>query len=216
MSWDIDAINEALEGKSPEEIVAWAVEVSGAAVVCSTNFRPKEAVILHMVTQVMPQMPILWADTGYATQETYRFAEKLTQSLHLHMHVFNPGITRSRWEAVYGEVPTIDEVRRHDAFTEMVKIEPFFRGLNVLEPSIWITAIRRGQTAFRDGLDIASMGPFGILKISPIYSWTDEDMDRYLTEHDLPDETHYFDPTKVESDRECGLHIVDGKVVPDK
>ncbi|MBR59098.1 MAG: phosphoadenylylsulfate reductase [Myxococcales bacterium] len=216
MSWDVDAINQALSRKTPEEIIRWAVENANGRVVCSTNFRPKEAVILHMVTQVMPAMPILWADTGYATPETYRFADALSQSLKLHMHVFNPGISRARWESVYGDVPTIDDVERHDAFTEVVKIEPFFRGLNVLKPNIWITAIRRGQTSFRDSLDVASMGPFGILKISPVYSWTDEDMDEYLAEHGLPDETEYFDPTKVESNRECGLHIVDGKVVRDK
>ena len=80
MSLDIDAINDELRGKDPLDIVRWAVNHSDE-IICSTNFRPQEAVILHMATQVKPDIPILWADGGYATPETYRFAEKLIEEM---------------------------------------------------------------------------------------------------------------------------------------
>ena len=75
------------------------------------------------------------------------------------------------------------------------------------QPEIWFTNLRKGQTAFRDSIGVVSFSKEGILKVSPFYNWSDEDLDEYLEEHNLPNEFKYFDPTKVESNRECGLHI---------
>ena len=75
------------------------------------------------------------------------------------------------------------------------------------QPEIWFTNLRKGQTAFRNSIGVLSFSKDGILKVSPFYHWSDEDLDKYLEEHNLPNEFKYFDPTKVESNRECGLHI---------
>lgn len=75
------------------------------------------------------------------------------------------------------------------------------------KPDVWFTNLRKGQTAFRDSIDIVSKSKDGVLKVSPFYHWSDEELDAYLEEHQLPNEFKYFDPTKVESNRECGLHI---------
>ena len=207
MDWDLDEINATLADLDGQQIVRWAMEASGGSVICSTNFRPQEAVILHMVTREMPEMTILWADGGYALPETYVFADKLIAHLSLNMHITQPLLTRARWEALHGEAPTIDDVEAHDAFTQAVKIEPFHRGLQELQPKVWLTAIRSSQTDFRAGLQPAGLGPGGVLRVSPVLSWTDEDMDRYLATYSLPDERVYYDPTKVEARRECGLHL---------
>ena len=213
MSLDIDAINEELRGKDPLDIVRWAVDYSDS-VICSTNFRPQEAVILHMVTQVKPDIPILWADGGHATPETYRFAEKLISDMNLNMRIYNPLMTIARREALYGPVPSIDDEEAHDKFTWDTKIEPFRRGLEELQPKVWLTAIRKEQTELRASLDHVSTDQSGVIKVSPVFYFSDEDMENYLKEHNLPDEKNYFDPTKVLAKRECGLHVVDGKLVP--
>ena len=213
MEIDYQEINEKLNAMTPAEVVAWAVEYSGGEVICSTNFRPQEAVILHMSTSVMPEMPILWADGGNAYKETYVFAEKLMSEMQLNMKIYNPLLTAARREALFGPVPSIDDQDAHDIFTQQTKIEPFKRGLAELKPKVWLTAIRADQTEHRASLDIASPGPNGVIKLSPVYHFNDEMMEAYLAEHNLPDEKHYFDPTKVESKRECGLHVVEGKLV---
>ena len=46
----------------------------------------------------------------------------------------------------------------------------------------------------------------GIIKVSPFYHWTDQELDNYLNRYELPNEFTYFDPTKVLENRECGLH----------
>jgi phosphoadenosine phosphosulfate reductase len=73
-------------------------------------------------------------------------------------------------------------------------------------PDVWFTNLRKGQTAFRDSIDILSYSADGVLKVSPFYNWSDEEMDKYLEKNNLGNETKYFDPTKVLGNRECGLH----------
>lgn len=103
-------------------------------------------------------------------------------------------------------IPDIDSPL-HSVFTEQVKLEPFRRAMAAHGPDVWFTNLRKGQTAFRDSLDIVSKGNDGILKVSPFYHWPDEKLDAYLERHGLENEFKYFDPTKVLENRECGLHI---------
>ena len=79
--------------------------------------------------------------------------------------------------------------------------------MNTHQPDVWFTNLRKGQTAFRDSIDIVSKSKDGILKVSPFYNYSDEQLDAYLEENSIPNEFKYFDPTKVENNRECGLHI---------
>jgi phosphoadenosine phosphosulfate reductase len=52
---------------------------------------------------------------------------------------------------------------------------------------------------------------FGTVKVSPVFYWSDEEMEAYLEEHDLPNEWDYFDPAKADEKRECGLHAAWGR-----
>ena len=94
----------------------------------------------------------------------------------------------------------------HKVFTEQVKLEPFNRAMAEHKPEVWFTNLRSGQTAFRNSIDIVSVSKDGVLKVSPFYHWSDEQLDEYLKENQLPNEFKYFDPTKVLENRECGLH----------
>jgi hypothetical protein len=63
------------------------------------------------------------------------------------------------------------------------------------------------QNPNRAGLDIVSEDKnFGALKVSPVFYWSDADMENYLKQHNLPNEWDYFDPAKADDKRECGLH----------
>jgi phosphoadenosine phosphosulfate reductase len=102
-------------------------------------------------------------------------------------------------------IPEVDTAE-HKEFSDQVKLEPFQRAMKTHAPDVWFTNLRKGQTAFRDGIDIVSQGKDGILKVSPFYNYSDEDLDDYLTENNLPIEFNYYDPTKVLENRECGIH----------
>jgi phosphoadenosine phosphosulfate reductase len=201
---DIVEINKQLEGKSPEEIIKWSLSVAKNPVI-TTNFRPYESAILHLVVSQNNDIPVVWCDTGYNTPQTYKHAEELIHSLQLNVHLYVPKQTSAHRDVVLG-LPTIDDPN-HAIFTEQVKLEPFKRAMKEHQPDVWFTNLRKGQTAFRDSIDIVSVSKDGIIKVSPFYNFSDEELDAYLEKYNLPNEFKYFDPTKVENNRECGLHI---------
>ncbi len=200
---DIQKYNEELKGKSPLEIAQWAVSVAKKAIV-TTNFRPYEASILHVATQAKGDMPVIWCDSGYNTPNTYRHAEAVIEQLGLNVKLYVPQQTTAHRDVVLG-VPSIEDPK-HAEFTKQVKLEPFGRAMAEHQPDVWFTNLRKGQTALRDSLDIVSVSKDGVLKVSPFYNFTDEELDVYLEENGLPNEHKYFDPTKVLGNRECGLH----------
>ena len=202
-------INKEFDKKTPEEVVEWAFAETKNPIL-TTNFRPYEVAILHLCTKLMPKLKIVWCDSGYNTKATYLYAEKIIAELSLNIKLFTPLQTTAFREAVMGEMPEIDDPR-HEVFTEQVKLEPFRRAMAEIQPDLWITNLRKGQTAFRDGLDIINKTESGLLKISPFYNWTDEDLDTYMEKYKLANEYDYFDPTKVDEKRECGLHNREGK-----
>jgi len=83
---------------------------------------------------------------------------------------------------------------------------------------VWFTALRKVQNPNRAELDVVSPdNNFGSLKVSPVFNWSDEEMEAYLKKHNLPNEWDYFDPAKADEKRECGLHAAwGGKAVADK
>jgi len=204
MSIDLTAANAQLDGKSPQDIIRWAIENSENPLV-TTNFRPYEAVILHMATQVKPDIKVLWVDSGYNTSATYRFAEKVIQDLNLNIVTYIPQMTSARRNVLMKGIPDIDDPL-HEEFTRQVKLEPFQRALAELKPDLWLNAIRKDQTEFRQAMNIVSASKDGVLKVAPLYNLSEADLDAYLAEHNLPNETDYFDPTKALETRECGLH----------
>ncbi|WP_028891804.1 phosphoadenosine phosphosulfate reductase family protein [Tenacibaculum sp. 47A_GOM-205m] len=201
---NLEAVNAELKNKSPKEIIVWALLQANKAVV-TTNFRPYEGAILHAVASVKNSIDVIWCDTGYNTPQTYKHAEELIEKLQLNIQLYVPKQTVGHRNITLG-LPTIDDPK-HAVFTEQVKLEPFKRAMNEHKPDVWFTNLRKGQTAFRDSIDIVSRSKDGVLKVSPFYHWSDEELDTYLEENQLPNEFKYFDPTKVESNRECGLHI---------
>ncbi|WP_106478561.1 phosphoadenosine phosphosulfate reductase domain-containing protein [Phytohalomonas tamaricis] len=204
MDFDLDAINRDL-GNDPQKLVEWALGL-GKPAICTTNFRPFEAVILHMVSRVQPDIPVVWMDSGYNTPATYAFADEVTQKLGLNRIIYLPKRTRAHREAVEGELPSLDDPR-HAAFTQEVKLEPFERALREMNPTVWFTALRASDTAARAQMQPVSINKDGLIKVAPVLHWSSKDMYDYLVAHDLPNNFDYFDPTKGEETRECGLHI---------
>ena len=204
MSLDLDKVNKELQDKSPEEIISWAISYAKNPII-TTNFRPYEVAILNAVTEVQKDIKVIWCDTGYNTIQTYKHAEEIIEKLNLNIQLYVPKQTVAHRNVVLG-VPSVDD-EKHALFTEQVKLEPFKRAMQEHKPDVWFTNLRKGQTAFRNSIDVVSVSKDGIIKVSPFYNSSDEDLDTYLEEKGLPNEFKYFDPTKVESNRECGLHI---------
>lgn len=204
--------NAELRQKTPIEIVRWAVKEGKGRAIVSTNFRPYEAALLHVVSQVEADMPVLWVDHGYNRPATYKHAEELRSRLKLNLKSFLPRLTPAHRDAIHGPIPTTEDEAGLKQFSAVMKLEPFQRGMRELAPTVWLTALRKVQNPNRAELDIVSLdGNFGALKVSPFFYGSDADLEAYLAEHKLPNEWDYFDPAKADEKRECGLHAAWGK-----
>ncbi|WP_332605664.1 phosphoadenosine phosphosulfate reductase domain-containing protein [Acinetobacter sp. ESBL14] len=204
MSLNLDQINSEL-GNDAEKLVEWALSLNEKAIV-TTNFRPFEAVILHMLTRVKPDIQVVWMDNGYNTETTYKYVDEITKLLNLNLLTYLPKRSRAHREALEGPVPALDDPK-HEAFTAEVKLEPFERALRETAPKVWFTALRATDTAVRAEMDPVSLNPDGLIKVAPLLKWTSKDLWEYMQKHNLPDNEDYFDPTKGEEHRECGLHL---------
>ena len=201
---DLAQINAEL-GRDAQALVNWAVGL-GQSTIVTTNFRPFEAVILHMVTRANPDVAVVWMDNGYNTPATYQFADAVTKQLGLNLKIYLPLRSRAHREAVEGATPALHDAR-HAAFTEEVKLEPFARALRETAPKVWFTALRATDTAVRAAMEPVSINPDGLIKVAPLLHWSSKDLYEYCEKHGLPNNFDYVDPTKGEDNRECGLHI---------
>ncbi len=205
-------LNAELRTKSPLEITRWAAAQAPGSVIVSTNFRPYEAAILHLATLAQPDIPVLWVDHGYNRPATYRHAEELRVRFNLNLKPYLPRLTAAHRDAIHGPIPTTVDEEGLKRFSAVMKLEPFQRGMRELAPKVWITALRKVQNPNRAGLDIVSVDEnFGALKVSPLFHFSDAELEAYLAEHKLPNEWDYFDPAKADEKRECGLHAAWGK-----
>ncbi|MET1257850.1 phosphoadenosine phosphosulfate reductase family protein [Flagellimonas sp. DF-77] len=201
---DLEYYNRQFRGIPPEEIIGWAIQLSERRIV-TTSFGKYSAVLLNTFSINDPKVKVIWCDTGYNLPETYEHAAYLTQRLNLDLHTYVPKETKAYTEHRLG-FPTADQPE-HSEFSEIVKLEPFRRALAEHQPEIWFTNIRIRKTELRTSKDILSYSKEGILKVSPFYYWSDEDLDDYLEAHELPKNSTYFDPVKALESRECGIHL---------
>ena len=201
---NITAVNQQLRDASPADIIRWALSLNLRAIV-TTSMGINAAATLHAVVARAPKMPVVWIDSGFNEQDTYVNAERIEAQLGLNLQVYSPTMTPERLVAKLGGIPLPDDPR-HPWFTEQVKLEPFRRALAALDPELWFTGIRREETAYRSHLDIVSVDARGLLKVAPFFYASAADIEAYMDQYALPTCTRYFDPTKVEAGRECGLH----------
>ena len=188
MSETLDTIATSapeLESASALDRVSWALDNLPGQFVLTSSFGIQSAVLLHLVTQVQPDIPVLFIDTGYLFPETYQFAETLTQRLNLNVRVVTPEWTPARLESVYGKLweGGLEGLERYN---RLMKVQPMESALNDLEVGTWFAGLRRQQASSRADRPVVEQRADGRFKVYPLIDWTNRDVHDYLTEHDLP------------------------------
>jgi len=125
---DTAAADRRLSGASPSERVAWAFKEYGNSLVLSTSFGAQAAVMLHLATQVFPDIPVVFVDTGYLFPETYRFADELTSRLKVNLKVYRATESPAWIEARHGKLweQGAEGLARYN---QIVKVSPMQRAL---------------------------------------------------------------------------------------
>lgn len=221
-----------LEGATPQERVAWAAELFGDELIMTTSFGAQSSVMLHLVTSVVPDIPVVFIDTGYLFPETYRFASELSERLNLNLKKYRAPISAAEQEALHGRLweEGEDGLKRYNF---MNKVEPMDRALKELGARAWLAGLRRSQGESRASRRVVE-SQNKMTKIYPILDWDNRDLHRYLEANELPyhplwelgyvsigdwHSTSKLEPGMSEADtrfggvkRECGLHEPSGDV----
>jgi phosphoadenosine phosphosulfate reductase len=177
-------LNRWLGTLDAAERVQWAAGTTPGSHVLSSSFGAQSAAVLHLVTQALPDLPIVLIDTGYLFAETYRFVDVMSERLHLNLKVYRPMIGIAWMEARHGRLweQGIDGIERYN---RVRKVEPMQRALRELGAHTWFAGLRRSQSTTRAQIDFIELKD-DRWKFHPIADWTDRDVGLYLRKHDLP------------------------------
>lgn len=173
-----------LETTSATERIRWAYQTYGDQLVLSTSFGVQSAVMLHLVTTQIPDIPVIFVDTGYLFPATYKFAAELSERLRLNLKTYIPQQTAAQQEALYGKLWEKD-LEGLERYNRINKVEPMNRAVKELGASAWLSGLRRTQSSSRGERGVVE-AQNKVTKIYPIIDWNDRDIYTYLTENNLP------------------------------
>lgn len=183
---DLDAIVPMFQGKDPEQVVAWSAAQFGDQLVMSSSFGAESALLIHMAIQAVPDIKIVFTDTGYLFPETHAFMEQLRQRFRLNVWTYRTRNDPFAYLRVAGESdPTWRE--NVDGCCAANKNEPFERAMKELRPAAWLRGIRRNQAETRASRQVIEWSRrYNCYAISPLLTMTSKDIFAYMKRYDLP------------------------------
>ena len=169
-----------LEGRSAQEIAAWAAGAFGTDVIVAASMQ--DVILPHLFAQVIPDVEVLFLETGYHFPETLLTRNVVARALPITVVDALPRQSVAEQDAEYGE-------RLHDRDPNLCcflrKVEPLATSL--AGRAAWVTGVRRAESPTRADAPIVSWdGAHDLVKINPLVAWSDEDVEAYQVEHDLP------------------------------
>lgn len=177
----VERIHQLVEQWNPEDLLRWAFVIFGGYVEIASGFGPEGTVLIDMAARVEPKLRIFTLDTDFLFPETYNLIERIEQRYGTRVERFKSDLTPEGQEQLHG--PALWS-RDPDACCNLRKVEPLRKKLSQLRA--WVTSIRRDQTAARaNALKVEWDAKFHLVKINPLADWTNQQVWRYINDHDL-------------------------------
>lgn len=180
---ELAAVNQRLEGASPQEILAWAIEQFPGKLTLACSFGGVSGmVLLDMTVKQDSTIPVFYADTDFLFPETYELRDLVAERYGIVPRAYKSALTPLEQAAQYGEALWL---RDPNLCCELRKVEPTARALQGFDA--WITGIRRDQSSTRKEVSIVEWdAKFGLLKVNPLAAWDETQTRAYLAQHDVP------------------------------
>ena len=209
------------------QLISGELAKNGAACITS-SFQAECVVLVHLLKEQRPDIPVLFLETGYHFPETLAYRDQISKDWNLNLVNLEAKQSVKDQEAQFGILNQTEPSK----CCGLRKVEPLFAGL--ADYDIWFTALRREQSPTRAHLK--PVEPFKLAagksleKVSPLAMWTNRDVWQYLSRYNIPALSLYdqgytsigcqpctalpFDPDNPRSGRwqgkeklECGIHI---------
>jgi phosphoadenosine phosphosulfate reductase len=210
-----------------QQFIAQELASASGDIVVTNSFQAEDMVLLHMVRQTVPEVPVIFLDTGYHFAEVYEYRDRMAAEWSLNLTSLLPELTVAEQESQFGILNQTDPSR----CCGLRKVKPLFHALEQYD--LWFTGLRREQAKSRTALSEIQDFPLpsgrSIRKLSPLTEWSTKDIWSYATQHDIPLLKLYdqgytsigcepctslpLDPNDPRSGRwggqkqECGIHL---------
>jgi phosphoadenosine phosphosulfate reductase len=169
---------------APEELVRHFLSNHEQRACITCSFQAEDIVVLDILREVQPDIPVLFLETGYHFPETYEYRDRLAKEWNLNLVNLQAISTVNEQEALHGKLYETAP----DRCCHLRKVEPLFQGLQGFD--VWFTGLRREQSPTRANLGLVEPhtlpGGTQITKVSPLAFWTWKDVWRYLHERHIP------------------------------
>ena len=168
---EVSVISDAFESAPASSVIRWAVDTFIDSLVVAASF--EDIVLIDLVTKVRPGIEVVFLDTEAHFPETLSFVEDMRARYGLNLTVTKPG----------------PDAAAHPCGTEQCcqfrKVEPLRRA--IASKRAWMTSLKRADGPTRADAPIVSWdASFGLVKVNPLATWTDDDITSYLADHALP------------------------------
>jgi phosphoadenosine phosphosulfate reductase len=175
---------EKLEALNSEDLLEAILEQFPAAAACLTcSFQAEDMIVLSLLRRWLPNVPVLFLETGYHFAETYRFRDHIARDWNLNLVNVAPQTTVPQQEEKFGILHQRDPAK----CCQLRKVEPLMESLRPFE--LWFTGLRREQSPTRRSLKKIEHHklPTGksLLKISPLADWTWAQVWEFTGKHQL-------------------------------
>ncbi|MFT5277841.1 MAG: phosphoadenosine phosphosulfate reductase [Granulosicoccus sp.] len=180
----LSSINQKLELMTVHQRVEWAMLNLPSNHMVSSSFGAQSAVMLHLLNDVAPGIPVVLTDTGYLFPETYQFIDDMSKHLDLNLHVYTAKLSSGWQEARHGKLWD-QGVEGIELYNNLNKVEPMQRAIKALGVKTWFAGLRRQQSASRGQLKVLQKQSQQF-KFHPIIDQSNKQLHEYLKAHQLP------------------------------
>jgi phosphoadenosine phosphosulfate reductase len=186
---DLTASTPALQtseykSRAAEELIRHELEQAQRNICVTNSFQAEDMIVLHIVRQTLPDVPVIFLDTGYHFAEVYEYRDRMAKAWSMNLINLLPELTVPEQEAQFGILNQTDPSR----CCGLRKVKPLFAALGSYK--LWFTGLRREQAKSRAALqpveDFALPTAKTIRKVSPLTEWTAKDVWDYARRHEIP------------------------------
>ena len=168
---ELAELNREFEHLSASKIIQWAVDTFAPHLSLSSSMN--DAVLIDLATKVHPGIEVVFIDTGYHFPETLETVEMVRRRYGLNLRMMT--------------VPHHDEALWRldpENCCSAVKVGQLDRALE--GKAAWMSGLRREEAASRGRAPIVARDLRGLVKVNPLATWTDRDVEGYIADHDVP------------------------------
>jgi len=168
---ELEVVSKGFEAAPASKVVRWAVESFGDSLVLAASF--EDIALIDIATKVAPSIEVVFLDTKAHFPETLAFVEDVRARYDLNLTITTPG----------------PEAAAHPCGSasccQFRKVEPLRRA--VAGRRAWLTSLKRSDGPTRADTPIVGWdATFGLIKVNPLATWTDDDVACYLADNELP------------------------------